>query len=120
MVRVHTTRQLEDEQHDRVLAFLDAAHTLDCARLDDHLRVDLAQGPREGFVAALAEEIRGTLERLAPDEVASAKVEANSGLARRSDSRGLPALTVNLPVLMVLPASSSSVTVYKPARPVSP
>lgn len=61
MVRVHTTRQLEDEQHDRVLAFLDAAHTLDCARLDDHLRVDLAQGPREGFVAALAEDDTGTL-----------------------------------------------------------
>lgn len=61
MVRVHTTRQLDQEQHGRVLAFLDAAHTLDCARLDDHLRVDLAQGPREGFVAALAEDDAGTL-----------------------------------------------------------
>lgn len=58
---VHTTRQLHDEQHSRVLAFLDAANTLDCARLDDHLRVDLAQGPREGFVAALADDDTGTL-----------------------------------------------------------
>ncbi|MEN9645633.1 MAG: acetyltransferase MshD [Actinomycetota bacterium] len=34
--------------------FLLDAHADDCAQLNDHLRADLAQGPRRGFVAALA------------------------------------------------------------------
>ncbi len=56
MVRVRTAMRLSPEQHRQVLDFLDVAHVLDCARLNDHLRIDLAQGPRPGFVAALAHD----------------------------------------------------------------
>lgn len=61
MVRVRTANRLSPEHHRQVIDFLDTAHVLDCARLNDHLRLDLAQGPREGFVAALAEDDAGTL-----------------------------------------------------------
>lgn len=61
MVRVRTATRLSPEQHRQVLDFLDVAHVLDCARLNDHLRIDLAQGPRAGFVAALAEDEAGAL-----------------------------------------------------------
>ena len=56
MVRVRTADRLSPEQHRQVIDFLDVAHVLDCARLNDHLRLDLAQGPRAGFVAALAHD----------------------------------------------------------------
>ena len=56
MLRVRTGGPLTpDELHD-VLRFLDAAQVANDARLNDHLRLDLAQGPRPGFVAALAHD----------------------------------------------------------------
>lgn len=58
MVRVRTGGQLTPAELDEVLRLLDAAHFADDARLNDHLRVDLAQGPRPGFVAALAHDER--------------------------------------------------------------
>ncbi len=61
MVRVRTADRLSPEQHRQVIDFLDTAHVLDCARLNDHLRLDLAQGPRDGFVAALADDASGAL-----------------------------------------------------------
>jgi mycothiol synthase len=54
MVNIRVQRALSPADLDAVQRFLDAAHALDCAQLNDHLRSDLAQGPREGFVAALA------------------------------------------------------------------
>ena len=61
MVRVRVRRDLSDDDRTAVLGFLDAAHALDCAQLDDHLQSDLHQGPRAGFVAALATDDDGQL-----------------------------------------------------------
>lgn len=54
MVTVRTTTHLSAHERAQVLEFLDTAHLLDCAQLNDHLHIDLAHGPRPGFVAALA------------------------------------------------------------------
>mgnify|MGYP003734326297 CR=1 FL=1 len=56
MVRLRTVTSLSPDERRDVLEFLEAAHDLDCARLNDHLRLDLAQGPRPGFVAVLAHD----------------------------------------------------------------
>lgn len=56
MVRLRTVEHLTPDERSEVLRFLDDAHTLDCARLNDHLRLDLAQGPRPGFLAVLAHD----------------------------------------------------------------
>ncbi len=61
MERVLTATRLSPDQHRQVLDLLDAAHDLDCARLNDHLKVDLTQGPRDGFRAVLLYEDHGTL-----------------------------------------------------------
>ena len=61
MVRVRTTSRLSPDERRAVLDFLHAAHALDSARLNDHLQLDLAQGPRDGFLAALAEDHAGRL-----------------------------------------------------------
>ncbi len=54
MVSIRVLRALSPSDLDAVRRFLDAAHALDCAQLNDHLRADLEQGPRAGFIAALA------------------------------------------------------------------
>ncbi len=54
MVRVRSLRKLSPDDLAQVHAFLHEAHILDCAHLNDHLRADLDQGPREGFRAAVA------------------------------------------------------------------
>src|SRR6188508_319848 len=46
MVQVQVVRSLEPPDRARVAPFID--------ELDDHLRLDLAHGPRDGFVASLA------------------------------------------------------------------
>ncbi len=61
MVSVRTTNHLAEYERVLVLEFLDAAHELDCAQLSDHLHIDLAHGPRPGFVAALATNDTGDL-----------------------------------------------------------
>ena len=61
MVSVRTTKQLNELERVQVLEFLDAAHELDCAQLNDHLHIDLTHGPRPGFVAALASDEGGQL-----------------------------------------------------------
>jgi len=61
MVRVHTTPHLSVDEHREVLSFLDHVHALDCTRLDDHLHLDLARGPRPGFLAATARSDDGRL-----------------------------------------------------------
>ncbi|MDO8391752.1 MAG: mycothiol synthase [Actinomycetota bacterium] len=55
MVRVRTGGPLTPAELVEVLRMLDAAQAGD-ARLNDHLRLDLAQGPRPGFIAALAHD----------------------------------------------------------------
>jgi mycothiol synthase len=54
MVSIRVQRAFSPVDLDTVRRFLEAAHALDCAQLNDHLRADLEQGPRDGFVAALA------------------------------------------------------------------
>ncbi|MEI7548410.1 MAG: mycothiol synthase [Actinomycetota bacterium] len=56
MVRVRPVNRLSPDQHREVLDFLDDARALGSARLSDHLRLDLEQGPRPGFAAALADD----------------------------------------------------------------
>ena len=63
MLRVRTVASLTISEQHRVRAFLDAVHRSTGARLNDHLRVDLEQGPRPGFLCVLGEgpdgELRG-------------------------------------------------------------
>jgi mycothiol synthase len=54
MVHVRTLRALDAHQHAAVSRFLDDAATDWRATLNDHLRSDLAEGPRAGFLAAEA------------------------------------------------------------------
>lgn len=61
MVRLRTLRALSFSDLDVIRGFLTEAHALDCAQLSDHLHTDLEQGPRDGFVAVLAEDESGVL-----------------------------------------------------------
>lgn len=61
MVRLRTLRTLSPDDRAAVREFLETAHALDCAQLNDHLRADLDQGPRDGFVATLAHDRAGAL-----------------------------------------------------------
>jgi mycothiol synthase len=61
MVSIRVLRALSPTDLAAVRAFLEAAHVLDCAQLNDHLRADLRQGPRPGFVAALATDVEHEL-----------------------------------------------------------
>ncbi len=54
MVHVRTLSALDDHQRHSVSRFLDEAQAEHGAQLNDLLRADLAEGPRAGFVAALA------------------------------------------------------------------
>lgn len=54
MPHVRILRAIDATERAAVEQFLRDAHADDCAQLNDHLRADLAQGPRPGFVAALA------------------------------------------------------------------
>ena len=54
MPSVRILRSLGPTERASVEQFLLDAHADDCAQLNDHLRADLTQGPRPGFVAALA------------------------------------------------------------------
>lgn len=54
MVTIRVLRELSDSDRDAVRAFLHEVHALDGTTLGDHLRADLEQGPRPGFVAAVA------------------------------------------------------------------
>lgn len=54
MVHVRVLRDLDADDRATIAGFLDDAHCSDCAQLNDHLRADLTQGPRPGFVAAQA------------------------------------------------------------------
>lgn len=54
MPSVRILRAIELHERAAIEQFLLDAHADDCAQLNDHLRADLAQGPRPGFVAALA------------------------------------------------------------------
>ncbi|MBI4936079.1 MAG: mycothiol synthase [Actinobacteria bacterium] len=54
MVSIRVLRALSPADLAAVRTFLDSAHVLDCAQLNDHLRADLRHGPRPGFLAALA------------------------------------------------------------------
>lgn len=56
MVTVRVLRELTADDRADVEQFLHDAHVDDCAQLNDHLRADLTQGPRAGFVAAQALE----------------------------------------------------------------
>lgn len=61
MVTVRTTGALTPDERREVERFLDDAHALDCAHLNDHLRADLGGIPRPGFLAALARDRDGGL-----------------------------------------------------------
>jgi mycothiol synthase len=54
MPRVRILHAIESHDRAAIEQFLLDAHADDCAQLNDHLRADLTQGPRPGFVAALA------------------------------------------------------------------
>lgn len=61
MVSIRVLRALSPADRAAVRSFLDEAHSLDCAQLNDHLRADLEQGPRDGFLAALATDANDSL-----------------------------------------------------------
>lgn len=61
MVLVRSVAALSPTDHHRVHSFLVGVHQAVGTRLNDHLRVDLEQGPAHGFVAALCETPSGTL-----------------------------------------------------------
>jgi mycothiol synthase len=59
MVHVRVLRALGPEDRAEVEGFLLRAHATDGTMLNDHLRTDLANGPRDGFVGALAVDDHG-------------------------------------------------------------
>ncbi|MFZ4719973.1 MAG: mycothiol synthase [Ilumatobacteraceae bacterium] len=54
MVDVRVVHALTDQDRSAIAAFLHDAHVDDCAQLNDHLSLDLAHGPADGFVAVQA------------------------------------------------------------------
>ena len=56
MLHVRTAGCLSLDERREVLDFLNEARALDDTRLSDHLLLDLTQGPRPGFIGALAYE----------------------------------------------------------------
>lgn len=61
MVSVRVVDELGVHDHQLVAAFLRSAGETDHAHLNDHLHIDLSQGPRPGFVGAIATGDDGTV-----------------------------------------------------------
>jgi len=59
MVSVRVVGELEAHDQHAVADFLQSARETDHAHLSDHLHIDLSQGPRPGFVGAIASDDDG-------------------------------------------------------------
>ena len=87
---VRMRHNLSASEREQVLAFLGTASKVGMGRFDDHLLADLTHGPREGFLAAIAMRVDGTIAGYAQ---ASA---ANDGLTVGCVTDGDDAAIVNL------------------------
>lgn len=61
MVSVRVIEELRAPDQHAVAEFLRSAHETDQVHLDDHLHIDLSQGPRPGFVGAIASADDGSV-----------------------------------------------------------
>ena len=71
MVQVRVQHSLAPGEREQVTMFLEAARRSGGSRLNDHLASDLARGPREGFLAAIAFLPDGTVRGYAQASTAN-------------------------------------------------